>query len=146
MAKEIINRVANSGIITFDLEEYLPEGKRVLFDIKDWLFEGHILKEKDFREKIENHDWQQYNDCHVAIDCSAEAIIPVWAYMLIASSLVPHAKTTIRGSLEQLESLLFQPIIMNLDITPYIDQRVIIKGCSNLKIVEYAYMAITYKL
>jgi len=146
MSEEITNRVANSGLMIFDLEEHFPQGKRILFDLKDWLFEEHILKENDFREQLKNHDWSQYQDCHVTIDCSTDAIVPVWAYMLIATSLWPHAKTVVRGSLEQLESLLFQPVIMNLDLTPYIDQRVIIKGCSNLKIVDFAYIAITHKL
>ena len=146
MSGEIVNKVANSGLVNFDLEEHYPKGQRLLIDLKDWLFEGLILKEKDFRQAVNDYDWSQHQDQHVTIDCSADAIVPVWAYMLIASSLMPHAKTVVRGSLEQLESFLFQPIIMNLDVTSYKDKRVIIKGCSDLKIVEYAYIAITYKL
>ncbi|MEE3037083.1 MAG: DUF2480 family protein [Bacteroidota bacterium] len=146
MRDEIVNRVANSGLITFDLEEYYPKGKRTVIDLKDWLFEELILKEKDFREQVKQHDWSQYKDQYVTIDCKSDAIVPVWAYMLIASSLMPYAKTVARGSLEQLESLLFQSVILDLDVSPYKDQRVIIKGCSNLNIVDYAYMAITTKL
>lgn len=146
MAEEIVNKVANSGLITFDLEEFYPKGKRTVIDLKDWLFEELILKEKDFREQVKQHDWSRYKDQHVTIDCTADAIVPVWAFMLITSSLMPHAKTVVRGSLEQLETLLFHPIIMNLDVSPYKDQRIIIKGCSNLNIVDYAYMAITTKL
>ena len=146
MTKEIVNKVASSGLITFDLEAYYPQGKRTVIDLKDWLFEGLILKEKDFREQVKQHDWSQYKDQYVTIDCTADAVVPVWAYMLIASSLMPHAKTVVRGTIEQLESLLFQSVIMNIDVSPYKDQRVIIKGCSDLKIVEFAYVAITYKL
>lgn len=146
MTDEIVNKVANSGLITFDLEEFYPKGKRTVIDLKYWLYEELILKEKDFREQVKQHDWSQYKNQHVTIDCTVDATVPVWAYMLIASSLTPHAKTVVRGTLEQLETFLFQPVIMNLDISPYKDQRVIIKGCSDLKIAEYAYIAITYKL
>ena len=146
MTEEIVNKVANSGLITFDLEEYYPQGKRTVIDLKDWLFEELILKEKDFREQVRQHDWSQYKEQFVSIDCTADAIVPVWAYMLIASSLIPHAKTVVRGTLEQLESFLFQSVIVDLDVSPYKNQRVIIKGCSNLDIVDHAYMAITTKL
>ena len=140
MNQEIINRVANSGLITFDLEEYYPKGKRLMIDLKDWLFEGLVLKEKDFRKSISDCDWSQYQDQYVAINCSTDAIIPVWSYMLISNSISPFAKKIIIGSLEDLESFIFYDIINNLDIEPFKNQRVIIKGCSNFPIPQSAYM------
>ena len=146
MSKEIVNRVANSGLISFDLEEYYPKGKRVTIDLKDWLFEGLVLKEKDFRIAVSNYDWSQYQGQYVAIYCSADAIVPVWSYMLICNSIKPFAKKIIKGSKEDLESFIFQEIINNIDTKPFKNQRVIIKGCSNLPIPENAYISITNKL
>ena len=104
MAEEIINRVVNSKLKTFDLEEIYPEGKRVLFDLKDWLFEELILKEKDFRASVKNHDWSQYKNAFVAVSCSVDAIIPSWAFMLVVSELTPFAKKVVIGNLELLET------------------------------------------
>ena len=146
MSEEIVNKVANSGLINFDLEEHYPSGQRQCLDLKDWLFEGIILKEKDFRQAVKAHDWKQYQGQHICIDCTTDAIVPVWAYMLIVTSLSPHVKTVIRGSLKELESSLFQDVINTLDTTPFTDQRVIIKGCSKLPIPESAFVAITHKL
>ena len=146
MSKEIVNRVANSGLISLDLEEYYPKGKRVTIDLKDWLFEGLVLKEKDFRIAVSNYDWSQYQGQYVAIYCSADAIVPVWSYMLICNSIKPFAKKIIKGSKEDLESFIFQEIINNIDTKPFKNQRVIIKGCSNLPIPENAYISITNKL
>ena len=146
MNQEIINRVANSGLITFDLEEYYPKGKRLMIDLKDWLFEGLVLKEKDFRKSISDCDWSQYQDQYVAMNCSTDAIIPVWSYMLISNAISPYAKKVVKGNLENLESLIFHELINTLDIIPFKNQRVIVKGCSNLPIPESAYVAITNKL
>tara|TARA_Y100001978_G_scaffold137641_1_gene123078 strand:- start:7074 stop:7580 length:507 start_codon:yes stop_codon:yes gene_type:complete len=146
MSEEIVNKVANSGLISFDLEEYYPKGKRVTIDLKDWLFEGLVLKEKDFRIAVSNYDWSQYQGQYVAIYCSADAIVPVWSYMLICNSIKPFAKKIIKGSKEDLESFIFQEIINNIDTKPFKNQRVIIKGCSNLPIPENAYISITNKL
>ena len=146
MNQEIINRVANSGLITFNLEEYYPKGNRLMIDLKDWLFEGLVLKEKDFRKFISDCDWSQYQDQYVAINCSTDAIVPVWSYMLISNSISPFAKKIIIGSLEDLESFIFYDIINNLDIEPFKNQRVIIKGCSNFPIPQSAYVSITNKL
>lgn len=146
MSEEIINRVANSGLITINLEEYYPKGKRFIIDLKDWLFEGLVLKEKEFRKAISDYDWSQYQDQYVAIECSTDAIIPVWSYMLISNSIRPFAKKIIIGTLEDLESFIFYDIINNLDIEPFKNQRVIIKGCSNLPIPQSAYVSITNKL
>src|SRR5437764_15177726 len=106
-SKEIINKVAESGLITIDLEELYISGERVLFDLKGWLFEELILKEKDFREHIKNHDWTQYKDQFIALTCTADAIVPTWAYMLIATRLEPFAKKIVFGDLKKLEEELF---------------------------------------
>lgn len=143
---DIINRVAQSKLVTFDLEEYYPEGKRYVFDIKDWLFEGLILKEKDFRTKVSSHNWQQYQDGYVALYCSSDAIIPGWAYMLISSKLQPFTKNVVLGNLQDLESAIFLSIIENLDISDFEGKPVIIKGCTNKPVPTNAYLWITQKL
>lgn len=147
MAEEIINRVANNTkLITIDLEDYYPEGDRILFDIKDWLFEGFILKEKDFRESVSNHDWSQYNNKYVALHCSTDAIIPGWAYLLLTTRLIPFTKKVVVGSLENLETILFTHIINELNVSEYQDKLLIIKGCSNKPVPESAYIELIQKL
>ncbi|MCB0438958.1 MAG: DUF2480 family protein, partial [Mangrovimonas sp.] len=111
MEGEIINRVANSKLKTIDLEDYYPKGQRVLFDIKDWLYEGLILREKDFREQIALHDWSQYQDNYIALTCSADAIIPSWAYLLLTTQLSPYAKKVVVGTLELLETCIYSDLI-----------------------------------
>ena len=142
----IENRVANSALETFNLEDHYPLGQRATLDISQWLFEGFILREKDFRQAVKDYDWAQHQDQYVAIDCSADAIVPVWAYMLISNALSPYAKTIVKGNLENLELVLFHDLIQNLDAEPFVEQRVIVKGCSHLPIPESAYVAITNKL
>lgn len=146
MPDEIVNRVSQSKLITFDLEDYYPEGRRVVIDIKDWLYEGFILREKEFREHVSNHNWEQYEDTFVALTCSTDAIIPGWANMLLASNLQPYAKKVIVGNLEQLETSIYQSAIENIDITPFQDKPVIIKGCSNKPVPPNAYLWITLKI
>ena len=146
MSDEIVNRVANSGLVNFDLEAYYPKGQRQLIDLKDWLFEGLILKEKDFRQAVEDYDWAQHQNHYIAIDCSADVIVPVWSYMLISNAISPYAKKVVKGNLKNLETLIFLELINNLDINPFKNQRVIVKGCSNLPVPESAYVAITNKL
>tara|TARA_R110000751_G_scaffold146601_1_gene250650 strand:+ start:68883 stop:69386 length:504 start_codon:yes stop_codon:yes gene_type:complete len=146
MAEEIINRVANSKLITLDLEDYYPKGQRVLLDIKDWLFQELVLKEKDFREYIKNHDWSQYQNQYVAITCSADAIIPDWAFMLLVVNLEPFVEKCHIGTLEDLETSIYQEIISAIDGTIYQDKPVIIKGCSNKPVPINAYVMITNKL
>lgn len=116
MAAEIINRVANSKLKTFDLEEIYPEGKRVLFDIKDWLFEEIILKEQDFRAFVKDHDWSKYKNSFVAVTCSADAIVPSWAFMLIAAEITPFANKVVIGDLELLETVIFQELLNFVDL------------------------------
>ncbi len=147
MAEEIVNRVANNqNLVTIDLEDYYPEGNRVPFDIKDWLFEGLILREKDFRQKVKDHDWSQYQDQFVALTCSTDAIIPGWAYLLLTSSLFPYTKKVAVGTLETLETILYTEIINNLNVSEYQDKLLIIKGCANKPVPEGAYISLIQKL
>jgi hypothetical protein len=146
MAEEIINRVANSKLVTIDLEDYYPKGKRVVLDIKDWLFQELVLKEQDFRNYIKNHDWSQYKNQYVAITCSADAIIPDWAFMLLVVNLQPFVEKSHIGTLEDLETAIYQDIISAIDATIYQDKPVIIKGCSKLPVPINAYVMITNKL
>ncbi|MCF6297541.1 MAG: DUF2480 family protein [Flavobacteriaceae bacterium] len=146
MSKEIINKVANSKLITIDLEDFYPNGKRIIFDISEWLYEGLILKEKDFRENVQQHNWSQYQDNYMALSCSSDAIIPSWAYLLITVSLSPFAKKIIVGDLEQLECSIFQDIINELPIKNYKENLIIIKGCSNKEIPQTSYSQLINKL
>jgi len=146
MSEDIINRVANSKLVVVDLEDYYPSGKRILFDIKDWLFEGFVLREKDFRVQVIAHDWSQYQDAYVALTCSTDAIVPAWAYMLLTMHLEPFAKKILIGDLEQLEGSIYQSIIEKLDVTPFNDKSIIIKGCSNKPVPANAYILLSQKL
>lgn len=146
MSDEIVNRVAQSKLITFDLEDIYPEGKRIVLDIKDWLFEGFILREKEFRKHVAEHNWEKYQDTFVALTCSTDAIIPGWANMLIASKLQPYANALVVGNLEQLETSLYQSAIEHIDVSPFQDKLIIIKGCSNKPVPPNAYLWITTKL
>ncbi len=146
MAEEIINRVANSKLITVDLEDYYPLGKRVVIDIKDWLFQEIILKEKDFRVHVKNHNWQQYKDSYVALTCSSDAIIPSWAYLLITSSVAEYSKKVIVGNLELLETVVYEEIINALDLSEFKEKPIIIKGCTNKPIPASAYTLLIQKI
>lgn len=141
--EEITNRVANSGLITLDLGEMYPAGDRVLLDIKDQLFQGLILREKDFREFIATHDWSQYKNKFVAITCTADAIIPDWSWMLLASALQPFAKKIVFGDLEKLETVLFTEVLSAFDTEQYRDARVVIKGCGDTPVPKTAYIELT---
>ena len=146
MAEEIINRVANSKLKVIDLEDFYPDGKRILLDIKDWLIEGLVLREKDFRAYVSQHDWSQYQDCYVALHCSTDAIVPDWAYMLISIELEAYSKLTVIGDLDQLESIIYASIISGLDVSSYKDLPVIIKGCSNKPVPTNAMALLSQKL
>jgi len=144
--KPLINRVANSGIITIDLEQYFPKQEVVSFDLKGWLFQEMILKEKDFRAALKEHDWNQYQDKVVAMFCSVDAIIPTWAYMLVSSYCQGKAADIFQGDKKAYLSHYYKQYLNTLDYTPYQDKRVVIKGCSNLPVPAMAYMEITKKL
>ena len=143
MSEAIINKVNDSALVTLNLEDYYPTDEIAIFDIKDYLFMGLILKEKDFREALKNLDTSLYHNKVVAVTCSADAIIPIWAYMLVASYLQPAAKELFFGSAEQTKN---NQLIRNINALPlaeFIDKRVVIKGCGELPIGEAAYMEVT---
>ncbi len=146
MAEEIINRITKSPLMTIDLEELYPMGKRVILDISQWLYEGLIVREKDFRKSIQNHDWEQYKNSYVALTCETDAIVPSWSYMLITTELANFALKIVVGDLEMLETIIFQEIIASLDTNKYKDKPVIIKGCSEKPIPETAQVQLIEKL
>lgn len=146
MEAEFVNKVSESGIITLDLEDFYPKEETAVFDMKDHLFMGLILKEKDFREVMKNLDLTPYKDKNIALTCSADAVIPVWAYMLVASYLQPVAKEIVFGDADFLHKNLFLKNIAQINRDDYKDQRVVIKGCGELPISETAYVAITNQL
>lgn len=143
---EITNKVANSGLITLDLEDFYDHSERVLFDIKDFLWQGLVLREKDFRESLKEHDWTLYQDKVVAIICSADAIVPTWAYMLLGSKLQPYAKRIFFGDLEYAAVELYNEALRNIDFEKYRDQKVVVKGCGKLQVPTNAYVQLTVKL
>ena len=142
----LINRVANSNLITIDLEELFPAGDIVPFDLKDYLFMGLILKEKEFREALQTHDWTRYQGAALLVFCSADAIIPVWAYMLVASYAEPFAKTVFQGNADEYYKMSFANAIGEMDLPSFQDQRVVIKGCSDKPVPPSAYVELTRKL
>ncbi len=144
--QEIINRVANSVLQVFDLEDYYPEGERKVVDISEWLLEGFVLREKDFRASLKDHNWEQYKDCYVALYCSTDAIVPAWAYMLVSTYLQPFAKKVIQGSIADLDVQLYQGILSDIDYTEYTGKPVIVKGCSQKPVPQEAYVMAMQKL
>lgn len=144
--EEIINRVANSALEVFDLEDYYPNGIRTQIDISQWLLEGFLLKEKDFRDALKNHDWAQYQNHFVAIHCATDAIVPAWATILVATYLAPFAQKVVLGTITDLNTALYQEILPALDYARYQDKPVIIKGCSKKPVPESAYIMAVQKL
>lgn len=139
----VVNKVSDSGLVTLDLEEYYPKEETEVFDMKDHLFMGLILKEKEFREAMKGLDLNPYKGKNVALTCSADAIIPMWAYMLAASYLEPVANEVVFGDKDFLHKALFLKNIYKINTTDYHDKRVVIKGCGDLPVSETAYVAIT---
>ena len=146
MSSQIVNKVANSKLVTIDLEEFYQEGERVLLDIKKWLYQEQILKEKEFRETLKNYNWSDYHNKFVAITCSTDVIIPSWAYLLMTVYLSPYAKKIVVGNFEQLETSIYQDIIIDLPLKEYENKPVIIKGCSKKNIPNTALTLLTAKL
>lgn len=144
--ENIINKVAQSGLVTLDPAQFYVAGERVVYDITDNLFHGLMLREKDFREFVKGHDWSQYQDKYVAVTCTADAIVPAWAYMLLANRMAPYAKEVVFGDAELLETVLFLKQMTNLDVEQYRDQRLVIKGCGDIDIPTSAYVELTKKL
>ncbi len=143
MSEPFVNKVAESGIITLDLEMYYPRDPTAVFDLKDHLFMQMILKEKDFREGLKNLDWSVYKEKSVALICSVDAIIPVWAWMLVVTYLQPLAKEIVMGDEKELHKTLFLKNLSAINIKEFEDKRVVIKGCGETPVGDYVYMEIT---
>jgi hypothetical protein len=141
--ENFINKVAQSGLVTLDPAAFYPGGERVIYDIKDNLFQGLILREKDFREFVKLHDWAQYQGKNVGITCTADAIVPAWAYMLLANRLAPYALDVVFGDNDVLETVLFLKGIASIDFEQYRDQRIVIKGCGDIEVPVSAYVELT---
>lgn len=141
--EEIINKVAQSGLITLDIKDFYPKGERIIYDLAQNLFQGLILKEKDFRQFLKEHDWTVYQGKNVAIICSTDAIVPTWAYMLLAIHLEPYANHFVFGDLNALEIELFRKELSKINLSEYDGKRIVIKGCSDLPIPTYVYVEIT---
>ena len=139
---EIVNKVAQSNLITLDLADFYPEGKRMHIDLSQWLLEGIMLREKDFRQHLKQHDWSKYEGAFVSVNCDTDAIIPQWAFMLVGVNLQPFAKRITVGAPEDLENLLLQDALSSLNPKKYKDERVIIKGCGDKAISAEAYLTI----
>ncbi len=144
--QEIVNRVEASGLVTLDLETYYHPGERVLFDIKDQLFKGLMLKEKDFRAFIAANNWAEYSGKNIAFYCSTDAIVPTWAYMLLGIAVEPYANRYVFGDLNLLNQTLYYDALQQINAPIYEGKRVIVKGCSNVHIPVQAYLEITHKL
>ena len=140
---KLVEKIKNRPLTTLNLEEYILKGERVVFDIKDNLFKELILREKDFRAFIKEHDWSQYEDKHVAITCSADAIVAQWAYMLVAVKLEPYASNIVFGTAEDLEKELFKQSLASIDVEKFRDSKLVVKGCGDVQVPTYAYVEIT---
>ncbi|EIA10055.1 DUF2480 family protein [Flavobacterium frigoris] len=138
--EEIINKVASSALEVFDLEDYYPKGVRTQIDISQWLLEGFLLKEKDFREHLKNHNWTQYQDQFVAINCSTDAIVPAWASILVTIQVAPFAKKVVDGNIEDLDASLYEELLAKIDYSVYANKAIIIKGCSRKPVPMRAYV------
>ncbi|MEL7021245.1 MAG: DUF2480 family protein [Bacteroidota bacterium] len=142
----LVNRVANSGLVTINLEQYFPTADVAIFDLKDYLYMELILKEKDFRTALAEHDWSQYADKHLVVTCTADAIIPVWAYMLVAVYAQPVAHSVFQGTTEEFYKMAFLRALDDIEGGDYAGQRIVIKGCSDKPVPPAAYVALTHKL
>ena len=146
MSETILNKVANSVLVNFDLESFIPKGSRTFIDISQWLEQGFLLREKPFREALITHDWKEYSRHYIALGCSTGAILPAWASLLVTSYLQPVAKTIVLGSLVELERQIFREMITELDLTPFEGKPIMIKGCSDATIPQDAYILLVQRL
>ncbi|WP_224484255.1 DUF2480 family protein [Robertkochia aurantiaca] len=144
--EEIRNRVAESKLVTVNLEDYYQPGSRRSLDISEWLYEGFILKEKEFRDAVKAHDWEQYEHAFLAVYCTSDAIIPAWAYMLITAQAAPYARRVFYGDLEALEASIYQETLANTDFSHLKDKPVIVKGCSEKPVPQNAYLLLIQHL
>jgi len=146
MKDKIVNKVAQSTLVTFDLEELYPSEVLLEVDLSQWLDQGFILREKEFRKAIKNHDWDQYSCNYIALNCKTDAILPAWASLLITSQLSKVAEQIVWGTIKDLEKQLFSQAIANLDLTPFEGKPVIVKGCSEKEVPEAAFVELIQKL
>jgi len=144
--EEIVNKVAQSGLYTLDLEEYYPKEEIVVFDLKPLLFMEMILKEKEFRAALQSVDWTRYQDKILAVTCSVDAIIPSWAYMLVAVQAQPYVKDLFLGDRQTVLQEIFLANLRAIDITEFSDKRVVVKGCGDLSVGGFAYLEIARRL
>lgn len=142
-----VNKIAQSGLITLNLEDFLPDPAHIVgFDFKQYLFKELILKEKDFRAAMKAIDWSEFAQKYVAVFCSADAILPMWAYMLVSSLLRPYAQGVYAGTADAVRNTLLIEKINALDIQPYAGERIIIKGCGDKPLPADAFVAISARL
>jgi len=146
MEDVFINKVAESGIITLDPTDYLTKEAVMQLDLKEYLFMGLIIKEKDFRLALKEQDWSSFANAHVAITCTADAIIPAWAYMLLQTYLQPIAKSVYMGSEAELKKKLNLSALETITVDEFLDKRIVLKGCGDVAIPDYMYAQLTYKL
>ena len=146
MSDTVVNRVAKSSLITFDLEKFYQIGIRKALDLSQWLDQGIILREKDFRSKLKDHNWKAYQDQFIALYCSSDAVFPAWAYLLVTTYLQPYARKVVKGTLADLEIQLFSDKIQKIDLKQFKDKSLIIKGCSDKSVPEDAYVQLIIKL
>ncbi len=139
MENEIVNKVAQSGLVTIDLQDFYQKGERVVYDLSANLYQGLVLKEKDFRSFIKEHDWSVYRDKYVSIVCTADAIVPFWAYMLLITKIQPYARKVVVGSVEALEQLLYSDAFSRIRPEDFRDAKVVVKGCGDLPVPLFAY-------
>jgi len=143
---EIRNKIAESGLLTLDMKSFKGSQKRIVIDIKNWLFNGMVLKEKIFREHLKNENWIQYENTFVALNCSADTIVPIWAYMLITKYLKPYPKSIVFGDWKRLENKIFEVNIDKLNLAEFKNKRVLLKGCTDIYIPDESYVQISNKL
>jgi hypothetical protein len=146
MTGEIINRVALSPLVTIDLEDFWDGSDRVTFDLKEWLFMGMILREKDFRERVEQQDWSAFSGKHVNITCSVDAVVPMWAYMIVGIHLEPFAKTVVFGSTKELETEIYRKTFETMDFGQWAGKKIVVKGCGNKNLPESVYVEFIRRL
>lgn len=146
MAHQIVNRVAKSPIVNIDLELFHPRGKRTSIDLSQWLDQGFLLREKHFRISLKRHDWQQYQDHYIALECSTDAILPSWAYLLVTSHLLSIAKMVVQGTLQELEKIIYSHTVNQLDLEPYRNKSIMINGCYTISIPDDAYVLLVQRL
>lgn len=144
---EIVNKVANSKLMVFDLEDYYPEENYVTsIDISQWLFGGFVLKESEFRDHLKNTDWSVYQDKYVVLFCSEDAILPAWAFTLVTVHLAPYALKVVQGSKENAIIEWYQDVLNKLDYTDYFDKPLILKGCAKKQVPQEVYTIAIQKL